>query len=106
MKGDGKRDFEFLLWKNKRLSAPLRRYSLAVRLVFATHEGFVRALEEVAKKPDSWDALVTFNKAEKLLREALDAYYAAGDAIMKKQNGLTFELYEREKKEKEKEEKE
>lgn len=101
---NGERNFEFLLWKNKRLSAPLRRYSLGVRLVLATHEGFVRALEEVVKKPDSPDARSTVEKAEKLLREALEAYYSAGDAIMKKQNGLTFERYEREKKEKEEKE--
>ena len=101
---NGERNFEFLLWKNKRLSTPLRLYSLNVRNVFERHERFVRALEEVAKKPDSWDALVTFQKAEKLLREVKSAATAAGERLGDKSAELTFERYEREKKEKEEKE--
>lgn len=96
MKENGERNFEFLLWKNKRLSAPLRRYSLNVRAVFERHERFVRALEEVAKKPDSWDALVTFQKAEELLLEAKVAMTAAGERLRDKCAELTFKRYERE----------
>lgn len=101
---NGERNFEFLLWKTKRLSGALRRYSLGVKLMIATHKGYLQALKKIVEEPDSPDALSTFLKAEKLLREAVSASRVAGDALMLKQHELTFGRYEREKKEKEEKE--